>query len=124
MRFHSLLHSIRGKLLLSISLLVGVIAIFVSLFFPARLKDQAMRTVEAKATAIRDMSAFSIASALIFDDSTATAQVVHNAANSRDVRLIVVRDSVGRLKAWRGDSAAIASLAFAGDSSFVTPDCR
>jgi hypothetical protein len=54
-----IVNGIRDKLLIAFSLLVASIAAFVFLFFPARLRDQAMGALVARATTMRDMMAFS-----------------------------------------------------------------
>jgi two-component system, cell cycle sensor histidine kinase and response regulator CckA len=93
---------IRERLLLSFSLLVTGIAVFIFAFFPARLERQAMRATVAKAEAIRDMTAYSLGAGLFFGDTAAVEEVLVGAARDRDVELLVVRNEAGEVVAARG----------------------
>jgi two-component system cell cycle sensor histidine kinase/response regulator CckA len=95
---------IRDKLLLSFSALVAGIALFVVLFFPARLELQAMRGIAAKADAIRDIAAQSLAAPLVFGDTTAAREVANSTSADREVSSFTVRDAAGQILVARGDT--------------------
>jgi PAS domain S-box-containing protein len=98
---------IRDKLLLSFSSLVAVIALFVILFFPARLERQAMRGIASKAEAIRDIAAHSLAAALVFDDTTAALDAATSTAADREVSSFTVLDADGRILIARGEATSV-----------------
>ncbi|MES2178335.1 MAG: ATP-binding protein [Gemmatimonadota bacterium] len=93
---------IRHKLLLALSALIAAFAVFVFTFFPSRLERQAMSATRAKAATIRDMTAYSLASALVFDDTVAARQVLGGASREAEVSYIIVRDKAGRVVASIG----------------------
>lgn len=97
---------IRDKLIVGFSALVGVIAIFVFIFFPARFEHQALRATVAKTEAIREMTAYSLAAGLLFNDRAAVSEVLNGAA-VEDVSFLIVWDESGRLVTARG-SATVA----------------
>jgi two-component system cell cycle sensor histidine kinase/response regulator CckA len=98
---------IRQKLLVSLSLLVLSIALFVFVFFRARLEDQAMSATVANAVAARDMTAYSLAAGLVFADTDAVKEVLAGAARGRDVAFLDVRDASGRQFAMSGSPSDI-----------------
>ncbi len=95
------IRGIRDKLVVSFAALVAAIAIFVFLYFPARLEHQALRATIAKADVIREMTAYSVASGLLFNDRAAVSEALVGAA-VEDVSYLVVWDDSGRVVASRG----------------------
>jgi PAS domain S-box-containing protein len=89
--------TIRTKLALIISLLIAAIAIFIFLYFPANLKDQAIAAVSDKANSIAEITAYSIAPGLVFNDSTAIREVINSAITNEDLLFIVVKNDSGRV---------------------------
>ena len=87
--------------MLAFSALVAAIAVFVFIFFPARLERQTMRATTAKADVIRQMTAYSVATGLLFGDRAAVSEVLVGAA-VQDVEFLIVWDSTGRLVAVHG----------------------
>ncbi|HTE44282.1 MAG TPA: response regulator [Gemmatimonadaceae bacterium] len=88
---------IRSKLLVAFSSLVASIAVFIFLFFPARLERQAMRLTVTKAAAIRDMTGNSVAAGLLFNDKTAIDEVLAGVSRVQDVAFVVVWNTSGRV---------------------------
>jgi PAS domain S-box-containing protein len=99
------LRSIRGKLLISFSVLVASIAIFIYGFFPERLERQSTLLVRARANTVRDIAAYTIGPGLIFDDTVAMREVLTPFVKDQDIAYFVVRDSVSRIKLVYGDVA-------------------
>ena len=60
---------LQTRLAMMVSLLAGGIAAFIFLYFPARLEQQALEAVGAKARSIGAMTAFSISPGLVFGDT-------------------------------------------------------
>jgi hypothetical protein len=114
-------HGIRDKLVLAFAGLLMAIAVFVFLFFPARLERQAFKATVTRAAAIADMAAYSIAAGLMFEDSIAVADVVEGASRSPDVAFMAVWQADGRLVARRG-SGIPATPPTAAATGIVTED--
>jgi signal transduction histidine kinase len=121
------LGSVRKKLMLGCSLLIAVIAAFVYVVLPARVEREAMMGVVARAEAVRDMTVYSVRSALVFDDTLAALEVLSGASRGRDVVLAEVVDMHGhRIAAYGGKDldtiAAVASRSevIANDDYYVT----
>ena len=93
------LRGIREKLLVSFSILVTSIAVFVFAFFPASLERQAMRAETSKAQAISEVTAYSLGAGMFFDDSSAVREVLAGAARESDIAALVARDTAGNIVA-------------------------
>jgi PAS domain S-box-containing protein len=89
--------SIREKLLVSFSLLIASIAIFVYFFFPARLEEQSMRAISEKSHSVARLTAYSLNAGLVFNDSAAIQEVLVGAARGDDVVTLIVRDTAGHI---------------------------
>ena len=85
------------RLALMVSLLAGGIAAFIFLYFPARLEDQALEAVGAKARSIGAMTAFGISPAVVFGDRQAIQEGLRGALQNRDLAYLVVMDQTGRV---------------------------
>ena len=77
-------------------LLISGISVFMLLFFPARMKRQAMEALEAKAKAIADIAAFSIAPAVVFGDTLGIGEGVAGIEANPDVHYLRVRGADGQ----------------------------
>lgn len=115
---------IRDKLVLSFSVLILSIAVFVFVFFPARLERQATRTVITKAGVIRDLTAYSLSAGLFFSDHASMDEVLAGAARDTDVRWLAVHNAAGHVVAIRGTALTGAFGIGADSSGRVTPDGR
>jgi PAS domain S-box-containing protein len=109
--------SIRGKLVLSCSLLVGGMALFAAFFFPSRLERQAMRATVAKAAAVRDLTAYSVSAALYFGDTTAAREVLDAALRDPGVESVALADTTGRTVLFVGTPRSRDALARAASGS-------
>ena len=85
--------SIRAKLVASFALLIGVIALFIYVYFPARLEHQATEALIARAHGVADMTAYSASAALYFDDRDAGNEVANGALRDLTVEYVVIADS-------------------------------
>jgi signal transduction histidine kinase/CheY-like chemotaxis protein len=108
--------SLRTKLVVVFTVLVGVIAAFVGVFFPERLERQSVLALSQRARSIGVMAAYNVQSALVFDDRDAIADGLSGALQNTDLLYIAVYDAYGRLVAGVGPANAAAYLsADAGD---------
>jgi len=90
------LFSIRTRLAGFITVLIGVISVFIYLYFPRRLEEQVTRSIIEKAKSIAEMAAFNINSALFFEDYEGIEDGLQGARSNEDVVYIVVLNSNGK----------------------------
>ena len=88
---------LQTRLAIMVSVLAGSIAAFIFVYFPARLEQQAIDAVGAKAHSIGAMTAFSISPALVFGDSEAVQEGFQGALRNRDLAYLVAVDRAGRI---------------------------
>ena len=86
---------LRTQLVSVFALLLGVISVFIFVFFPARLEKQAVRALGDKAASVATMTAFSVSSALVFGDRAGIDEALEGALQNDDVLYVVVADSAG-----------------------------
>ena len=94
-RFFSL--PIRTKLSLAITVLIGLIAIFIYLYFPKQLQQELSRMASDKAMSIAQTTAFSVGPALFFDDREEINATILSSRQNKDLVYMVVQDSAGRV---------------------------
>ncbi len=88
-------YTVRTKLTVAISFLIAVICVFIYLFFPARLEEQAMAAAAEKANSLATMMAYNISPALVSDDRPTVCDVVISAKHNRHVDYVMVLDDTG-----------------------------
>jgi diguanylate cyclase (GGDEF)-like protein/PAS domain S-box-containing protein len=86
------LPSIRTKLTLVMTLLLAITSVAVYVYFPSRLKAQALDSVAQKAAALTEMTAYSIARGVSARDPVAVAEVLTAMRRTPDLVYIVVLD--------------------------------
>ncbi|HNW58580.1 MAG TPA: histidine kinase dimerization/phosphoacceptor domain -containing protein [bacterium] len=89
--------SIRAKLTLFLTLLIGFIATFINFYFPDFYARQGLDAQKAKSRSIAMMTAYSISPAVIFEDTPAIQEVAYSALQNRDLLYLAVRDARGKL---------------------------
>ena len=89
--------SIRLKLAIVITLLIGLISVFIFLYFPGRLEQKQLETIETKAKSISDMAAFSISSALQYSDTQSIKEAFDATKQNRSLVYIAVTDDSNRV---------------------------
>lgn len=85
--------TLRLKLIALFSLIVGIIALFVFFYFPARLKEASLKSVEEKANTIATMAAYSLGPALYFNDEDNLNEAILAARQNRDLVYYRIEDS-------------------------------
>ncbi|MFI5311609.1 MAG: ATP-binding protein [Gemmatimonadales bacterium] len=87
---------IRERLVMTIAFLALVVAVFFAVFSPRRVERQARRALEARATSIAELTAFSLAPALERRDIRAMREALRGARRNPDLAYVVVTDASGR----------------------------
>jgi signal transduction histidine kinase/CheY-like chemotaxis protein len=89
--------TLRAQLVGLIAALVGVISVFMFLYFPAQLKREAVQDLLARAQAIGRITAFSVSPAVVRHDVAGLEAALAGALQNADLRFIVARDSAGAI---------------------------
>lgn len=114
---------IRTKIAAVLSLLIGLISLFIFISFPARLEKQATKAIAAKAQSIVEMIAFSISPALFFADDESMDEILKGARRNKDLVYIVVLDGLGRVvTAFNKDEADQSGFARTQDGKHISRD--
>ena len=100
---------IRSKLALVMTLLLGVVSIAIFLYFPAKMRQQAIDAVAQKAVAISEMEALSVAPGLAQRDQVAVAGAVASLRQNPDLVYFVLLDQQGEVFASFNDLVATGS---------------
>ena len=110
--------TLRARLVGLIAALIGMISLFIFLYFPAQLKREAERSLLAKAQTIGRMTAFSVSAALVFRDAAGIREALAGALQNPDLSFIVVTDSsraiVGGYNQTAAEGAAVVAASAAG----------
>lgn len=98
--------SVRTRLTLLMSALIGLIAIAIYAYFPERLKEQAQEKIVEKAHSVTGMAAFSIAPGLYFEDRADLEGALFAIRQNSDLVYVLVFDSSKRLFAGFNEKVA------------------
>ncbi len=100
---------IRSKLALVVTLLLAVVSIAIFLYFPAKMRQQAVDGVAQKAIAICEMEALSIGPALADQDRVAVAERLGGLRHNPDLVYFVLLDQQGGVFASYNELVATTS---------------
>ncbi len=103
--------SLGTKMVLLFGALLAVIGLFMVVFFPARMADQAHELAEQRATSITQVMATALGPAIEFDDADNATSILGWLASAPDAKFAVVRGETGtRFAAWRLDNVPSGQL--------------
>ena len=91
--------SIRSKLALTITGLIGLIALFILFYFPPALERQEIQGAASKAHGIADMTAFSASAGIYFNDIQAVEEAIEVARQSHEVVYVALTNAAGNFVA-------------------------
>lgn len=86
--------SIQGKLVVTYSMIIAVISAFIFVYFPYRLEEASIQSLQEKALSISHMAAFSIAAALYFEDANAMQETMESAKQTRELAYFIITNRV------------------------------
>ena len=84
---HLHINSIKVKLVSLIITVIGLIAIFVYIYFPRKFEEQEMRAIGNKVQALGNLSSQSISSAIYFSDKDATQEEITPLVNTHNIKI-------------------------------------
>ena len=116
--------SIRIKLATVITLLIGIISLFVLLYFPTRTERQAIRAIADKANAVGAITAHNISQALASGDAKSVVETFENVVAFANVEYLIAVNISGQvLAALNRDRAEQANFReLANDSATLDID--
>ena len=91
--------TIRSKVVALFATFVGLIALFIFLWVPTRLEEQALAALRDKAQSVATITAFSVRSAVVFDDRPAMKAALTGALEIPDLSYSAVTDTAGKVLA-------------------------
>jgi methyl-accepting chemotaxis protein len=98
--------SLRAKLVVAIALLLGMVSLFLWIYFPWRMDTLARRWLERRATAMALVLTTASAPGIEFDDPNSVRDLLSGLASAPEVSFAVVRRANGtRLAGFRDDKA-------------------
>src|SRR5689334_19010505 len=83
------------KLALVMTLILAIVCFWIYIYFPEKMQRQAVAALAQRATAIADLTAFSVAPALQRHDRVGAAAALAELRRSHDLIFFVVRDAGG-----------------------------
>jgi len=98
--------TLRTKLAVLISLFIATISLFIYLYFPHELAEQELNAVAEKSRAISEMTAFTISSALLFDDTETILEAFSSAEQNKDLFYLVVVNNENNIVAMYNKAKA------------------
>ena len=100
------------KLALVMTLILAIVSFWIYIYFPEKLQRQAVDALAQRATAIADVTAFSVAPALQHHDRVATASALTALRRNHDLIFFVVRDADGSVFASFNEMVAASAGPF------------
>jgi len=110
-----------------ISVLIAGISIFIYLYFPAALQRQELKNYTKSAVSIAEMTAYSIAPALFFGDTSSVAEVLNSVKQNPDFNFIVAFNDGGRIIAVESendDFSVYTDSINVHHDNYISPDGR
>ncbi|MCX6153579.1 MAG: ATP-binding protein [Candidatus Kapabacteria bacterium] len=89
--------SLSYKLILPFSFLVFILSIVIYFYFPQKFEEVYFDSLQDKAKSIGEISAFSMSSALYFQDNSAIDDEMHGLLLLHDISYIVITDNQGHI---------------------------
>src|ERR1700693_4014753 len=87
--------TLRLKLALLVTLMIGAIAGFINFYLPARMQARMLAHLETEARNTARMVSFSVAPALVFGDRASGADALRGVEVLTDLSYVVVEDASG-----------------------------
>ena len=84
--------SVKAKVIINITLLIGVIALSVFLYFPNQYRSVKMGAINDKISTISKIASFNVGSGLYFNDPDAVEEQLESILKIPDICYIIVKD--------------------------------
>ena len=101
---------IQTKITVATTFIIGIISLFVFLYFPNKIQTQELQAVNLRAQTIVEMTAFSAAPGLLFGDQTVIEEAITIAVRNREILYINVKDTSDQIAASYSKAALMADI--------------
>ena len=93
----SFLNSIQTKLALFITFIIGLIAVFVYLYFPNRFEEEQLKAIWDKVNTVAEITSISVRSAIYKNDFELVESEVNRITQTDNIKFVVVYDTTGNI---------------------------
>jgi len=115
--------TIRTKFTVIFTILVGLICLFIYVYFPLKLETQAIRSIADKARSINDMTAFNVSSILLSEDKKDMKAILEGVRQNKNLAYLVVLNTKGEVfSAINLETALKADYKILSDNNPITED--
>lgn len=115
------IYTVRTKLVGVTTLLIAAISLFIFYYFPARLENQAIQAIAAKAQNITEITAHRVRSGLPFENRESIEKVLTSAYQHQDVVYIMMLDESGdELAVFNREKAIRSNFSLAKDNDHIS----
>ena len=90
-------YALRTKLSFVFSFVLAIISLFIYLYFPAGFAEKQFQNLFNRTQIIAEMTSYTIAPALFFDDTTAANNALASARQNTDIAYLVLLNGAGRV---------------------------
>lgn len=110
---------IRTKLIIFYSFLIGIISLFVSVYFPENLKSEKMKSIKEKVYSISELTSFSVSPGVYFEDIKSIDEALLGIMQNKDLSYLIIADKSGKTLYEYNKSQAFKSM-YLSDAEFST----
>ena len=93
----SFLNSIQTKLALFITFIIGLISVFVYLYFPSRFEEEQLKAIWDKVNTVAEITSISIRSAVYNNDLKLVESEISRITQTDNIKFVVVYDTTGNI---------------------------
>ena len=114
---------IRTKILLFISVLIFVISVFISIYFPYKMEKQAIKSIGQKVKSVAEIAAFGVSAGVYFDDKEDLNEAIDGIRQNEDLVYAVIQNkSQIIVTVWQKDIADRANYIETGNGNYISAD--
>ncbi len=82
--------SLKFKLTLMISIVIGLISLFVYYYFPMKMEEERLISLQEKANAVAKIAAYGVSAGLYFEDYAASQEEIEDLIKNEEIRYVVI----------------------------------
>jgi two-component system, sensor histidine kinase and response regulator len=98
--------TIKGNLIFFITILLGLISLFIFFYFPSQFENIEADSLREKASLLNKMGAYSLSPALNFNDPDNIKEAGSGIVLNRDIMYVIIEDESGVIKFYHNQSLA------------------
>jgi signal transduction histidine kinase len=90
--------TMKGTLIFFITILLGIISLFIFFYFPSQFEKLEVKSLLEKASVLNKMSAYSVSPALNFNDPDNIKEVASGIIRNKDIMYLIIEDEFDSIK--------------------------